>query len=721
MGFKCIRQTDLQSCGPTSALMLCHHYGMPTTIEYVSEAIGLTNIGASVRDVSDGLQELGFDTVVVKCTPEKLQKLPLPAILFWRNNHFVVLYRCSGNRFHVADPASGKVKFTPEEFKVNWCGDNDEGTVILALPSAEFGTKEYPRPENSWIDVVKDVCRNTVSNRMKVLLILLLTLLSSVCSWYIPLIYKNLIDEGVMKGDLRMIMILFAAQLSFFVGNLLFTNINSIILLKINSRVAVSYLGNLLKKIIRLPLRFFDSTLDTEMIQRFEDFNRLQGFISNTLISQFFSLVSLIVFSCLLAFYNVWAVVIFYLVSAVAITVNLHYLRERKYLDYTRFAQKSRNYNNILEMLKGMRDIKICGAESFHVGKWEETQQQINDLTVRSSILEFKQSSWFSTINKFRDICIITFCALLAASGDFSIGVLISVTYLLGMMSAPMNALSGFFKGLQDARISAERISALQTKDDERSGDAAPEFNREITLDNVSFKYPGRHSPMVLDSISMSIPRGKVTAIVGHSGCGKTTLMKILLGFYPLAGGEIKVDGRPLPELDINRWRRMAGTVFQDGHIFSGSIAENIAMTKDYDADKLREVSRLARVDDFASRLPLGYGTPIGASGQDLSQGQKQRILIARALYADPEILFFDEATSALDSANENGIMENIYSACGRKTVIVIAHRLSTVRMADQIVVMESGRIAETGTHQELIALKGKYHALVRNQIDTGE
>ena len=453
------------------------------------------------------------------------------------------------------------------------------------------------------------------------------------------------------------------------------------------------------------------------MLQRFEDSTRIQNFISNTLINVSFALISLMVFSCLLAHYNVYTVIIFYTVSIIALLFNVHYLQERKYIDYTKFTQLSRNHNNILEMLKGMRDIKICNAEHYYIKKWEDSQAEINNLTLRSSIIEFKQNSSYNTINKIRDISIIAFCAILAVQGNVSIGILISITYLLGMMSSPMGTVMKFARDFQTAKISAERISNLYAKENEQSGVETPKPYSSIEIKKLYFKYPGSHSTMVLNNLNLHIPHGKITAIVGHSGCGKTTLLKLLLGFYNPTDGNIYVNNKPLIQYDIASWRKLCGTVFQDGHIFSGTIAENITMSKNFDTEELLTVCKLACVDDFICTLPLKYNTPIGVTGQDLSQGQKQRILIARALYKKPEILLFDEATSSLDSAYETQIMENIYSYCKGKTLIVIAHRLSTVKNAHQIVVLKNGVVVEMGNHKSLIGKGGTYYDLIKNQL----
>lgn len=718
MSFKCIRQTDLISCGATCIQMICNYYGKEIPLEVINNAVGLTNIGASVLDLYDGLKNLHFQTVVVNSDIHRLKKLPLPIILYWRNNHFVVLYKIKNNRFYIADPAAGKIKFRAQDFLENWGSGMDEGTAILALPTPEFMNVESPTKTSSWKKVFLDVLKRTIHSKKKIIFIIFLIFLSCICNWYVPVLYKNLIDKGVLAGDLRVVVELFVAQLSFFIGYILFTSFSSILLLKINSSVAIEFLGSLLKKIIKLPLKFFDSTLHTEMLQRFEDFNRLQRFISDSLIYEIFAIVSLVVFSILLASYNLIAVIIFYFISFISIYINAHYLNERKYIDYTRFAQSSRNFNNILEMLQGMRDLKIHGAESLYVSKWEKTQVEVNNLALQSSKLELRQNLYYSSINKFRDICIIGFCSFVAIDGNMTMGGLISTTYLLGMMSSPMNGLSGFFKIFQDAKISSERISSIQSKENEESGMVEPNFKVAINLNNVSFKYPGHRSPLVFSSLSIKIPKGKVTAIVGHSGCGKTTLLKLLLGFYTPSDGDILIDNERMSNINIQDWRNKCGIVFQDGFIFSGTIAENISMTKDIDLDKLDKVCHDACVGEFALKFPLKYNTPIGSSGVNLSQGQKQRILIARALYKDPDFFIFDEATSSLDSTNESVIMGNILSSCKGKTIVIIAHRLSTVKKADQIIVIDEGKAKETGTHYELLFKRGVYYRLIKEQIN---
>lgn len=728
MGFKALRQTDLTGCGPACVQMILLHYGCHVSQDYLAERAGATQLGTSAADLNNLLKSCHFQTLAVRTPVAKVPELPLPAILYWRGNHFVVLYKATRNRlthktrYHIADPAAGKVSFNEDDFRFNFLDNGgNEGTALLALPTRQLYDTEFPPEPKTWRKVFSEVASAAITDKRRVAVMVALTLAATVCNWFVPVIYKDIIDHGVTGGDLATVWRLFAAQLALFLGYITFTNLNSLLTLKLNYNVTIRYLSGFLRKIAAMPMKRFEAKLPTDMLQRIDDFSRLQTFITKSLPAQLFSALSLVALSVILGIYSIAALAVFYAVSAIAICFNAYFLRQRRHIDYTRQAHASRTHNTLLEMMTGMKDIKAAAAESLHISKWEKSQSELNRLALQTLQIDFKLAASSSTVNKLRDISILALGALMAISGTLTIGQLMSVTYLLGMISAPMERIPGFMLQWQEAKISAERVSrVIDTPAESDSGDTSiTTLRKALSLHGVSFKYPGNSSPLVLDGISLTIAAGKTTAIVGDSGSGKTTLIKLLLGLYQPCGGTIEIDSAALAQINPRHWRSLCGAVFQDGYIFSGTVAENITMQEGQpDTERMKQSARMACAHQFISRLPMGYGTRIGKAGIGLSQGQKQRLLIARAFYKDPQILFFDEATSSLDTINEREIMRNIMQHFGTRTLIIAAHRLSTVSAAHQIIVLQNGHVAETGTHAQLIARHGPYWTLVRNQLE---
>lgn len=543
-----------------------------------------------------------------------------------------------------------------------------------------------------------------------------------VCSWGIPYLYQYIIDTGVANKDIKLVFQLFFVQLSFFIGYTISNTLSSIILSRINLSIGIDYISELLRKIMRLPMKYFDTRLNTEFIQRLDDFNRIRSFLTDNIINTGYYLINAIVYFTLLSIYSIDAVLIFTIMSILVCLWDVYFIHERKFIDYSLFTERSRNRNLLYEIINNMPDIKINNAQKTEANKWEENQGHINTLMLKQMSLNYKQNVGRNTMNRLRDIMIICYCCIITINGDLTLGVLMSISYILGQLGGPIGQIQSLITQYQMFKVSMARLSEVQTKENEQQGAQGIQINKfryEIKLSEVSFKYEGSFSPNIFEDLSISFPANKMTAIVGNSGSGKTTLLKLIMGFYYPQRGEITMDKIPINKIDINTWRNCCGVVLQDGKIFSGTITENITLGSEIiDEKRVELVSKMACIDDFIQKQPGKYNMKIGSTGIELSQGQKQRILIARALYKNPELLILDEATSSLDTVNERRIMDNLDDFFKNRTVIVVAHRLSTVVKADNIIFLENGKIAEQGTHKELVAKRGKYYELIKNQLE---
>ena len=721
--FVALRQLEMTDCGPACIQMICLHYGKRYSLDFIKRDISISRIGVTMADVKDACERLGLETVVAQGTVSQLAKAPLPAILHWRGNHFVVLYhvghRQKGNIYYIADPSYGKIRFGERDFVRHWYGEDGRGFAVFTSPSQAFRQCNEVKSKQNF-SVLKNFISKLKKQKIKLLLALLCMLIAAGCNWVIPVLYQKVIDYGVIGQNLNVVWQLFLAQLSFFIGHMLSNSLSSILLMKLNFYVGIEYVAELLGKMIRLPIKYFDTRLNTDFIQRLDDYQRLQSIMTYDVIEQLFSVVNIVVCSLLLARYSVTSLVLFFVISILSFVWNLYFLRERKFLDYSRFTEQARNRNILYELINGMPDIKVNNAQETQVRVWMDNQKHINEITMKSLMLNYKQMVGSTTINKFRDILIVALCAYMTVEADMTLGVLMSVSYILGQLAAPMATIQRLAQSVQDAKLSMDRLAEVQQKEDESNGDGLLKINfkQSIGLRQVTFKYEGSFNPNVFSGLSVEFPKNRTTAIVGNSGSGKTTLVKLLLGFYHPQQGTVEIDGVSLRSLDVNDWRARCGVVLQGGYIFSGTIAENIALgEKVIDYDKVERCARMACIDGFVQRLPSRYKMKIGNGGIDLSEGQKQRILIARAVYKNPELIIFDEATSSLDTVNERHIMDNLQQFFRERTVIVVAHRLSTVVNADNIIYLEDGKIAEQGTHKELVELKGKYYELIKNQL----
>jgi ATP-binding cassette subfamily B protein len=713
-------------CGPTCVRMISKYYGKAYSLQELRDRSYLTRDGVSLLGISEAAEYIGLKTLACKITSETLfSEAPLPAVLHWNQNHFVVIPPQNTNNklIIIADPAYGIIKIDRQTFLNSWLGNDTKGTILLFEPTQRFfdekGEKEIKTGFSFLFNYLKPYKRYLIQ-------LMLSVLLAGLFSLIFPFLTQSLVDYGVNRQDVNYVYLILFSQLLVFLGNTIIEIIRSWILLHINTRININIISDFLIKLLNLPIRYFDTKMIGDIQQRIGDHQRVQNFLTGTTLSTLFSFVNLIVFSIVLAMYNRTILMIFLSFSIASIFWILIFLKRRKELDYKRFHRLSDNQNILFEMITGMQEIKLNNCETAKRWQWERTQAKLYKISIKGLALGQYQQVGSVFFTQLKNILISFISAKAVIDGQMSIGMMLSVSYIIGQMNGPLDQLLGFVQAAQDAKISLDRLGEIHEKEEEdktfvEGQRQDVELLGSIRLENVSFQFEGPQSPFVLKNVNLTIPKGKVTAIVGSSGSGKTTLMKMLLQFYEPILGDISVGSRPFKLISPAYWRSKVGAVMQEGTVFSDSIANNISLSDErLDHRKLKNAVNIANIRDFIESLPNGYQTKIGNTGAGISTGQKQRLQIARAVYKDPDYLFFDEATSALDANNEKIIIENLEHFFKGKTVLVIAHRLSTVKHADQIVVLEKGEIVETGTHEELTAKRGLYFNLIRNQLELG-
>ncbi|MCL2042325.1 MAG: peptidase domain-containing ABC transporter [Bacteroidales bacterium] len=736
--FPHIKQPDAMDCGATCLAMVAKHHGKSYSVQNLREMCSATRSGVSMLGISDAAEKLGFKTLGARLTFEKLaEEVPLPCIVHWKQEHFVVVYKIKLKKgkttsahnlpegtVYVADPGHGLIKFTVAEFCNNWLStkkDGDaNGIALLLEPTPAFYEQEDEKGNRAKFSFI---FRYLKPYRRYIVQLFLGLVLGSLLQLIFPFLTQGIVDYGISNQNLGFVTLILIAQLVLFTSQTVVEFIRSWILLHITARVNISMISDFLIKLMKLPIRFFDIKMIGDIMQRIHDNSRIQNFLTSNTLNTLFSFVNLIIFSIVLGIYSLKILGIFLLASALYVLWIVIFLKKRKELDYKRFAQSSAEQSNLYQLITGMQEIKLNNCEKQKRWEWENIQVKLFKVSVKGLALSQYQQAGGFFIDQTKNIIISFFAAQAVITGNMTLGMMMAVQYIIGQLNAPISQLIGFVQSAQDAKISLERLGEIHNREDEEpdgSNITLLPQNRNITIQNLVFRYDA-HGETVLDDLTLAIPTGKITAIVGMSGSGKTTLVKLLLGFYPPVRGEIRVGEYDLQNINTRVWRDHCGAVMQDGFIFSDTIARNIAVGDEYiDTQRLLHAANVANIREMVERLPLGFNTKIGQEGQGVSQGQRQRILIARSVYKNPDYIFFDEATNALDANNERVIMENLNKFFKGKTVVIVAHRLSTVKNADNIIVLEKGKIVEQGTHKELTRAKGAYFELVRNQLELG-
>lgn len=729
MKFPFYRQLDGMDCGPTCLRMIARYYGKKFSVQQLRENSYIQRTGVNLLGISEAAESIGLRTTGIRTTIDKLkQQSKLPCILHWNQMHFVVLYRVEKSKgktyFHIADPAYGLLKYEEEELKKCWIstrqGGVEKGIAMLVETTPQFYETEPIRYEklSLWY-----LLRYVRPYKKMIVQLFLGILGGSILQLIFPFLTQTIVDQGIGHRNMNFIQLILVAQLMLVFSRTLIEVIRRCILLHISTRVNVALISDFLVKLMKLPMRFFDSKLAGDLIRRIEDHRTIEAFLTQSVLNILFSVLTITIFGIVLAIYS-WKIFLVFLAFSVFYIgwVKL-FMKKRADLNRKNFEQMALNQDNLMQLVYGMQDIKLLGCERQKRWEWENIQASLFRINLRSLNLGQWQQVGAVLINEVKNILITVMSATAVLNGDITLGIMLSIQYIIGQMQGPVEQFVYFMQQSQDATLSLERLGEIHGKENEESNlmETVSQVSGKdsISLRGLQFTYGSEKSKRIIKGIDLDIPAGKTTAIVGLSGSGKTTLIKLMLGFYPPTEGSVMVGETPLQRISFKEWRKHCGVVMQEGFIFSDTIANNIAPDADViDRERLLYAVKMANIKDFIESLPLRYNTRIGSTGQGLSQGQKQRILIARAIYRDPDYLFFDEATNALDTDNEKAIQENLNQFFEDKTVVVVAHRLSTVRNADQIVVLKDGVITERGNHESLISRQGDYYRLVKNQLE---
>ena len=728
MKFPYFKQLDSFDCGPACLRMISAFHGKQYSSFFLREKTSITRQGVNLINLSEAAEDIGFKTLSISPDITQLKEtVPLPCILHWNQNHYVVLFDVKNDKFHIADPDSGITKIKEKEFIESWQGNANKGIALLLEPNSDFLLTAIEKKNKSSL---KYLYLYLAPYRKHLLLVALSMLLGSLLSLVLPFLMQGIVDYGINNKDISFVYLMLASQLILFVGTASIEITRSWLMLHINSRINITIVSAFISKLMRMPIRYFDAKQVGDIRQRISDNYRIQGFLTGASLQTFFSFFNLVIYVVVLTIYSITILSIYTIFSLLSIIWIWMFLNKRKELDYERFRQASENEGIVYEIILGMQEIKLNNSELAKKNAWQKIQARQFKLSMKNLALGQYQSSGAQFINQLKNLVISGVSALLVIKGEITLGMMMSISYIIGQLNSPVQHISSFIQSAQDAKISLDRLGEIQQIDEEEKLDIdetrlhkESKFNDGIKIKNASFRYEkGKFSPLILEDVNLHIPHGKVTAIVGTSGSGKTTLVKLLLRFYDLERGTIETNGYNIENISPSYWRSLCGSVMQDGYIFNDTIENNIvANGLKINIQQLETAIKIANIGEYIDSLPLGLNTKIGNAGLGLSSGQRQRILLARAIYKDPDYLFLDEATSVLDANNEKVIIENLNTFFRGRTVVVVAHRLSTVRNADKIVVLDMGRVVEEGNHDSLIKLRSNYYNLVKNQLELGK
>lgn len=718
-------QHDTMQCGVACLKMICMYYGKDYSLNTLSQYCSPTNEGVSLLGISEAAQKLGLKSLCGRMSLNSLKTLTLPCILHWDQNHFVVLYKLSKNNYYIADPGKGLVRYSNEDFSSHWISTIsngvEKGIGMLLEPTVEFNRhKENAQTEKRSFRFLLEYVNQYKRYFLQIVLGLFLGCLIQLA---LPFMTQSIVDVGIGHRNIGFIWLILLGQLMLTVSCALTDYIRRWLLLHISLRINISLVSDFFIKLLRLPMSFFDTKQMGDIMQRIDDHIRVEKFLTNQTLNVLFSFLTFLVFSMVLFLYNKLIFFIFVISSLIYGGWMTVFLKRRKLLDYDLFEKQAINNNKTYEFITTMQEIKLQDCEKRRRWEWEDIQAEVFKVNMKSLKLQQTQETGSIFINEVKNIVITVISATAVISGELTLGMMLAVQYIIGQLNAPIDQIMHYLYAVQDVKIGLERINEIHvmSNEDRIDNNTVADDHSDISFNHVSFKYDIHSLDNIINNVSFTIPNGKITAIVGASGSGKTTLLKLLLGYYPVSEGDIMIGDENINDLNKRYWRQKCGVVMQEGVIFSESIARNIAiLDEDINTDRLVAAAKMACIHDYVMSLPMKYNTIVGKDGVGLSLGQRQRILIARAIYRDPRYIFLDEATNSLDAKNERDIVKQLDSFYEGRTVLVIAHRLSTVRNADQIIVLDKGSIVELGNHDSLIAKHGVYYNLVKNQLELG-
>lgn len=724
--FPFFRQLDYRDCGPTCLRMIAKFHGKNFSREFLRDKASITREGVTMAGIADAAEIIEMRTLGMRISLESLVKeAPTPFIVPWRQKHFVVVYKTSKSKIYVADPAQGLLHYSHEDFLKAWSTSTDgTGFVLILEPNTHFHTLEEDKTKKQGFSFLYPYIK---THKKLISQLFIGLVVGTIIQFITPFLMQSIVDVGVNTQNIPFIYLILIAQLILFISQTLVSIFREWLLIHITSRFHIKMVSDFLYKMLKLPVTFFETRNTGEHLQRIQDHSRVQNFVSSSTFGMIYSSVLFVVFSFVLAFYNLTIFAVFLIGAVLYVGWTFFFLKKRAELDFKRFDERSQSQTSLVQIINGVKEIKINNSQRKNRWKWEQIQISLFKTSISSLALGQYQSIGSGFINELKNIIITFLSATAVVNGEITLGMMLSIQYIVGQLNSPLRSFISFIQVWQDAKISLERLMQVHTKkdEDESKHKKVKELpkNKDIVIHNLSFRYGGKSTPYVLKNINCVLPEGKTTAIVGASGSGKTTLIKLLLKFHEPTKGVIRIDTNELSGINNDYWRMNCGAVMQDTFIFNDSIAGNISESEQneiIDREKLKKASFISNSEEFIERLPNKYNTELGTSGIRLSGGQEQRIMIARSVYKNPFFVFFDEATSALDANNEKTIMENLNGFIKDRTSVIVAHRLSTVKNADNIIVLENGEIVEEGNHEQLTMKRGKYFELVKNQLELG-